>query len=344
MTFFELLDAFANFLAVRGYIKNWSKGARLGAHIALTDNGPRGVVRESFDTDSLGLSDLPGGDAAITFKSLPAERRRLGYYDNHRQDSEYLVVLFHGLGLDQDDFKAFLLETDLHCLAPTLPGFLPNDGHGVALPLETHSWIMARFVAHHAALRPNQKIVLVGFSTGADLLFGMMEEYLKERPRPHAVLLLDCNITVQTCFISGRLRQFKHGSGSAIDLARELSNTASDLQEWLDITKYLVRVLGKFEKNLPLLGQFADEVFVASAAGVPGFTAKAIELMSRAHHAKFIFSGSVIYQRLLREVATLADEHGTQFPAEWVEGTSHFGLVDADFLENEINKCLAAWH
>lgn len=316
------------------------KGLSTRTEMVVTARGPHGVGHESIEIDELGIRNLSGGYIANKFRVVPSGLRSIKYYDNHRPDTDFIIVLFHGLGLDQDDFKSFLLETDYHCLAPTLYGFHSDDKQSISLPLRAHSRVMARFVSHYLTARPHKRVVLVGFSTGADLLFGLVEEFIKTNVHPHAILLLDTNITRETCFISGKLSAFKDQHESPLRMAHEILDTVSVFQDWVDMSSYLVHVLKKFASKTTILGHFADDVVSAAPRSLDEFAQRVATLRTQTERLRLSFSKTDPHGQLLDDLAALFDIDEAQISLTWHSETSHFGLQDSAFVKQELDALL----
>lgn len=353
MTLLEFLSAIADFAKLKAAFWPPSSTHRR-AEIVLTGQGPQGLLYDlfliddgclSFEADQETILSKDQVNAATAFRRLPARRRTLSYYDNDRRESPFLVFLFHGLGLDQDDYRSLLLETELHGLAPTLYGFHPWDEDPLPIPVNLHCRLMAQFVEHHAAKQANQRIVLIGFSTGADLLFDLVPLLSPETTgRAHGILLLDPNINQSTCFISGELSEARKKNLSPLELSRALGAEASDINEWLDKHRYLVRVLGKFHGNLNVLYQFANDIFVANETfGASRFAGRVATLLSIIENGHIVLSGGALHCRLLPQIEeALAEHHGCALRRlTWAQGTTHFELLNTDFLREAIEDVLA---
>jgi pimeloyl-ACP methyl ester carboxylesterase len=259
--------------------------------MVLTSSGLNGLAGQKlFVADSL-LEALPDTRDNQVFKALDEELRPVSYYDNLRRSTDTLVFYLHGLGLDQDDFYHVLMETKYRSIAPTLYGFHPSESNPRSIPLDTHCYLIARFIESIAGELAPKRIVLVGFSTGADMLLRIPRFLNTDGYSVAGVLLLDCNINQQTCFISRELRRVLDGEVSALQLAHAIGSGATSITDWLDLHQYLVRVLGKFKGNLRHLALFANDVFTAQPeGGVERFAELYRELLSWSPSARWLFS------------------------------------------------------
>ena len=68
------------------------------------------------------------------------------HYLECKHDSDELVIFLHGLGLDANDFRSYLAESKLHCIALTLYGFNTAekyDEHYKPISLQSHVRLLA---------------------------------------------------------------------------------------------------------------------------------------------------------------------------------------------------------
>jgi len=276
------------------------------------------------------------------FKSLDPELRKIFFYDNLRPKNDALVFYLHGLGLDQDDFYQVLLETKYRSIAPSLYGFHPNDSNPLSLPLEAHRHIIARFIETKIAEIKPRKVVLVGFSTGADLLRDLGAISIDPKLLC-GVLLLDTNINRETCFISRELRRALDEDLSAIQLAQSIGSAATDISDWLDLHRYLVKVLGKYRGNLRHLARFAASICDEhSSARIDQFTERYKACLSLVANSLFLFSKGDVHEALISNInSCLLSENDSRRCIAWERETSHFGLIEANFLERNVGGILA---
>lgn len=114
--------------------------------------------------------------------------------------------------------------------------------------------------------------MLVGFALGADIGFEVLlspsDEHL---PRIDAFLSLECNLSLDTCFVSRLLASLNVDRPETwvTDLKR-CGDIAESLDEWLTIHEYVVKILRKFHHEIGLLRRAAAD-HVQPFADEPGF-------------------------------------------------------------------------
>lgn len=325
----EVLTIIKAFLEFRSLLP----GIERRSQVILTSKGLQALTERDFVLDADLLKALPEGRDNDLLKTLDQRLRCISYYENFRSSSDTLVFYFHGLGLDQEDFHHILLESKHHSIAPTLYGFHPSDHNPISVPFETHCYLMARFVEAMLEEFTPRRVVMVGFSTGADLLLRMPRFLALDGASIPAMLLLDCNINQKTCFISRELRKALHEEVSALQLAHSIGSAANSITDWLDLHRYLVRVLGKFKNNLGHLARLADDVFSEQPEeGTEQFAALLGGLLSWAQNCRLLFSTGDIHESLMPALHSIARKHDAQGCINWERDASHFDLLDSKFL------------
>jgi DNA-binding winged helix-turn-helix (wHTH) protein/predicted esterase len=247
----------------------------------------------------------------------------LRYVDNH-VSSDVLVLFLHGLGLDHRDFEPVLTRLPYRGISPTLYGCEPERRGRISLSLADHVVILRELLRELAtSLRPTT-IVMVGFSMGADMGFELLLGATDEPgPAIDAFLSLECNLCLD-CTISRVLAGLapEHPEISVADLWR-LGESATSLEQWLNIHAYLVRVLRKFQGDIGVLQRAAADI-VKPFREVPGF-----ETFAR------WFRGARDRVRLLRLVFP-NDSRSTAAPARLRLENLDSGILDREFPETEI--------
>src|SRR5437773_5435804 len=195
----------------------------------------------------------------------------LDYVDNQVR-SDILVFFLHGLGLDHRDFEPILKRLSYRGMSPTLYGCEPERSSRVALSLADHVIILREWLREVAERHQPRIIVMVGFSLGADMGFELLLGPTDDPgPAIDAFLSLECNLNLDTCFVSQVLAALapEHPDISVAEL-RRLGETAGSLDDWLNIQEYLVKVLRKFQGDIGLLQRAAADI-VRPFRDQPGF-------------------------------------------------------------------------
>jgi pimeloyl-ACP methyl ester carboxylesterase len=191
---------------------------------------------------------------------------------DNQVESEVLVVFLHGLGLDHRDFEAILKGLPYRGLSPSLYGCEPDRRERISLSLSDHIHVLREWFRAMVALHKPVTVILVGFSLGADMGFELLKAPADPpTPRVDAFLGLECNLSIDTCFVSRVLARIQP---SRIDMSvgdlREFGANASTLDEWLNIHEYLVKVLRKFQDDIGAMQRAATDI-VTLFQEHPGF-------------------------------------------------------------------------
>jgi hypothetical protein len=182
----------------------------------------------------------------------------IGYVDN-RVRSDVLVFFLHGLGLDHRDFEPILKRLPYRGVSPTLYGCEPERSGRISLSLADHVVILREWLRELSERYQPTIIVMVGFVHGADMGFDLLLGPTYESGHEiDAFLSLDCNLSLDTCFVSNVLASLspEHPEMSVSDLQR-LGDSTRSLDEWLNFHDYLVRVLRKFQGDTRVLQRAA---------------------------------------------------------------------------------------
>ena len=170
-------------------------------------------------------------------------------YLERRANSDNLVVLLHGMGLDGSDFADFLERHEVHAVAPTLVGFEADaERLSVLNPihLDDHVRILTQFIRGLQQSYPDKRLILVGFSLGADMLLRLAEYWQGDQarmPAVHAALLLDPNVNHSTMSIS---KIFAEADPAVPHIAMlKAVQLASNVTELRNICGYIYRIAYK---------------------------------------------------------------------------------------------------
>jgi pimeloyl-ACP methyl ester carboxylesterase len=124
------------------------------------------------------------------------------YVDN-QLDSDVLVFFLHGLGLDHSVFRPILQRLRYRGVSPTVYGWEPERRGRISLSLADHVVILRELLRDAKTRFHAETVVMVGFSVGADMGFDLLLGPTDEPTTPiDAFLSLECNLSVDTCFIS----------------------------------------------------------------------------------------------------------------------------------------------
>src|SRR6185503_428041 len=121
-----------------------------------------------------------------------------------------------------------------------------------------HAWL--REVAGAAG---GTRLILVGFSAGADLWLQVMALAARDADPLIAdgLLTLDCNLTHDTAFVSRVFARLPDDDELELLAGlRTFGEEARSLGEWLNTHDYLVKVFRKFRSDIGVLTGVAREV------------------------------------------------------------------------------------
>ena len=182
------------------------------------------------------------------------------YLDNGVR-SRVLVFFVHAIGLESADFEPHLRSLPYRGIAPTLYGFEPSRRRRFPLPLEDHLVLLREVLTAAVERIAPARVLVVGFSSGGDVALRLAVERPEGSVPIDGVLTLGCNLSRETCFVTEILARLEHGNGAEIlhDL-RSLGAATTDLDEWISIHSYLVRMLRKFRLDVAPLREFARDV------------------------------------------------------------------------------------
>lgn len=279
-------------------------------------------------------------------KSESVQGHTLHYLETGSGANDVIVCL-HGLGLDAQDFKPFLLHTDRNAVAVTLCGFNQHEASSkdhTPLRRQTHAYALLSFLEQELLKRPHvRRIHFVGFSLGADLLLVLAEilSALKLELPIGSVLFLDCNVNRRTMTICKKIATCN--PSRPIMVFKDIVNEVDTLDEFRHYTDYLRRIS---LKSLKRVKHFAKQFL----AYWPEYsdTVQFSEFRSRArlvglHALDPLFILSSDNATLGRELLSIL----TPEEAEMVvlSQQSHFELLDPSFIEDHLTERLQhnAW-
>jgi len=272
------------------------------------------------------------------------------YVDN-QVDSDVLVFFLHGLGLDHGDFESILKRLPYRGLSPTLYGCEPDRRGRVSLSLADHVVMLREWLREIAERFEHETIVMVGFSLGADMGFELLLWPVDEpTPRIDAFLSLECNLSLDTC-LSSRVLAGLVTDRPEVSLAelKRLGDSASSLDDWLNIHDYLVKVLRKFQGDIGVLQRAAADI-VRPFSERPGFEVFARWFKGareRVPALRLVISNDSGYQAALARLKLENLDNGIlgeEFPDSMITvsgSRDHFGLMAAERVLRQVDEIVA---
>jgi serine/threonine protein kinase len=265
--------------------------------------------------------------------------------------SDVLVFFLHGLGLDHGDFEPILKRLPYRGLSPTLYGCEPDRRGRVSLSLADHVVILREWLREIADRIEHETIVMVGFSLGADMGFELLLGPADEpTPSIDAFLSLECNLSLDTCMFSRVL------AGLATDRPevpiaelKRLGDSASSLDDWLNMHDYLLKVLRKFQGDIGVLQRAAADI-VRPFSERPGFEVFARWFKGareRVPALRLVISNDSGYQAALARLKLENLDNnilGEEFPESMITvsgSRDHFGLMAAERVLRQVDELVS---
>lgn len=302
-------------------IYGWLAAHKQRTHIV------HGEIKIQSDVLKLGISQ----DDSVVGRSL--------HYLETRRGTDELVVFLHGLGLDASDFRPYMIESRLHCVALTQFGFNAEettDEHYAPISLESHVHLLAYALDKIRRANPRKRLTLVGFSYGADmiLLLVQLAAELFEALSIDQALLLDPNINRQSTTISSKIAVVD--KDRPLDQLVEVLTSATDVGEFRYLCEYLYKITSKNFRQIQRHAQ--DVVKIWADEGYDTFLDYLGQLISATHGVHVVLSFS--HENLFNAVATSAVSRGLDADNLECSRRDHFELIDPAFLKDRLEGLL----
>ncbi len=274
----------------------------------------------------------------------------LHYLDN-QVSSDVLVFFLHGLGLDQREFEPILKRLPYRGLSPTLYGCEPERRRRISLSLADHVAVLREWLRDAIQRLQPSTVVMVGSTLGADMGFELLLAPA-DNPPPciDAFLSLECNLSLETCFVSRLLASIDPDKPDTwIGNVNPCGYTAASLDEWLTIHEYLVKVLRKFQGDIGVLQRAAADI-VRPFKEEPGFEVFArwfTGARERVPALRLVFSDASSTRAALARLKLENLDRGIlagEFPESEITvspNTDHFFLMAPDLVLGLINEFVA---
>jgi pimeloyl-ACP methyl ester carboxylesterase len=189
------------------------------------------------------------------------------YLDNHAK-SDTLVCFLPAIGLDAAEYEEHLRSLPWRCVALTPFSHEPVRHRRYTLSLNDHFTLIRHFLRHIRERTGASRLILTGFSSGADAVMRFAAARPGGGAQVDAVLSLGCNISLETTFVTSMLARMssRHPERLLADL-RSVGESATELDTWLTIHTYLVAMLRKFRGAVDPLRSLAREIVRPFEAG-----------------------------------------------------------------------------
>jgi pimeloyl-ACP methyl ester carboxylesterase len=264
--------------------------------------------------------------------------RSLRYLEIKR-DSPELVIFLHGLGLDANDFRPYMIESKFHCVALTLYGFNADEKDNALyrpISLESHVQLLGYALEKLKDANPRKRITLVGFSFGADMIF-FLSEYSSatlRRLNVHRAVLLDPNINQRTTTISSKIANVDE-KWPLEDLVKILES-ATDMAEFRNLCEYLYKITSKNFGQIQ--GHARDVIEMWPGVEYQKFLDRTSRLIQTIGGVRIVLS--VNYEQHFNAIAHAARARGIESSCLDIARNYHFDLIETRFLEELLEGLL----
>jgi pimeloyl-ACP methyl ester carboxylesterase len=220
----------------------------------------------------------------------------------------------------------------------------------VSLTIADHLTILRMFLESVVRELAPKKTILIGMSSGADVVLRMVAEGGVGKGHIDGVLALSPNISLETCFFTRRVTEIDEGSERTIlDLAREVAGAMDSPQEWVEVTPYLVELVRKFHADIDSLRDHSRDIIAPFLCGGDSPLAGWYRAARAAGvGVRMVFAGAEGSERqaLRRLMLDHVDRRvlGPDFAdADIVvePDTLHMGLIAADIIERHLEAILS---
>jgi pimeloyl-ACP methyl ester carboxylesterase len=312
-------------------------GSAIGRHDGLLV-AAAALVGVRCRTDRLG----PGHCGEPLLDRIQARHHRVGrslHYLEVKRDSTELVIFIHGLGLDADDFEAYIVESKFHCIALTMFGFNSeerDDAHYRPISLQAHLQLLAYALKKIRQVNPRKKITLVGFSFGADalLLINKLAAKAAAGLDIGRAVLLDPNVNHSTTTISSKVAAVS--AADPLPELVEILTSASDINELGYLCAYLRKITSK---NFDQVSRHAREVVEQwQGDGYEAFLDRLGLLTRLSGDVHIILSFG--FEQQFHGMARAAQDRGLDVSNLDCSRSGHFDLISPRFLRDRLEGIL----
>jgi pimeloyl-ACP methyl ester carboxylesterase len=192
-----------------------------------------------------------------------------------------------------------------------------------------------------------QRVVLLGFSSGADVALRFAAARPGGGARVDGVLALGCNVAKETCFVTALLARMssRHPERLLADL-RTVGESTTGIDEWLTVHSYLVAMLRKFRGNIDPLRQMAREVVAPFEGGGSPFPSWFREASANVRGIRCVFEDTELYRAFVTTLLLEQPEThslGDPYREDSIviePGTNHFDLERPEMVAKHVEALL----
>ena len=271
------------------------------------------------------------------------------YLDNHAR-SDTMVCFVPALGLDAAEFEEHMRQLPWRCIAVTPFSHEPQRHRRYTLSLNDHFTLLRHFLRHVGERTGARRIVLVGFSSGADVVMRFAAARPGGGARVDAVLSLGCNISLETCFVTSMLARMssRHPERLLADL-RSVGESATELDSWLTVHTYLVAMLRKFRNSVDPLRSLAREIMRPfEGGGDSPFLSWYRDASANVRGIRCLFEDNELHRAFVTDVLlsqATTKKLGDRYREDSIliePDTAHFDLERPDVVQKHVEALLAS--
>jgi hypothetical protein len=183
---------------------------------------------------------------------------RMTYLDNS-VESDLLVFYVNGIGRDQRVFSETLRRSPFRGIAPTLYGWDTHARRRPPLSLKDHSRLLRSFFRQRVQQIKPRRIILVGFSSGADHVLHLVTSKQGIGTEVNGILALGCNLSLASCFVT-KIFADPSSSSETLEKIKGLGTGIETLSLWLTVQKYIVEIIAKFGSDIEPLKPYSEDI------------------------------------------------------------------------------------
>jgi serine/threonine protein kinase len=229
---------------------------------------------------------------------------KMAYADNGVASDE-LVFFLHGIGNDHRLYSEMISQIPYRAVAISMYGFDRDIKLRLPISLDDHSILMHAFLKDLCSRLQPQKVVMVGFSSGADHILHFISDSKFDDINVTGLMPLGCNVHIDDCFATSKLSELSSGDESQIlATIKKFSENQSTMNNWLLINNYLVTAFTKFGTQTEPLKQYAEDIMKPFVNGdliqFPKWYKNSIK---KVPHVRFVFDtgGYKTLEMIIRE-------------------------------------------
>ena len=266
------------------------------------------------------------------------------YLDN-RVPSDVLVACIPACGLHAEQFAPFLKTTRYRALASTMVGFEANRHRRPRLTLQDHTVLTREWLRSVVADTRPRLVVLVGFSSGADVALRLAAAPETDPPlQLDGCVSLGCNLALETCFVTRILARLgTSGEADTLAALRQIGQSAPSVDEWTSVHDYLIQIVRKFRGAFDSLQVFAADIVRPFEDGpLMPFVQWYRDATRQGRRLRCVFEDTPLYHDLVRELQLRnLDEKilGDRYDKDTIvlePETTHFDLLEPARVERHI--------